>query len=204
MAVISKTCRHITPRHICTHMQTNTHSFSVAVQAMDLFLRSWPWSWLAAVRAELGKRYKDHSEQTFLLWDIRVSSDIPYKMWTVHFPQEKIDYFKCKKWIQLCGWPTTGGSAFTVETVNRFPFTCTKHLTGSKSYTRISRPHISLDTKCGSERVWMEKKNAKFTWIMRIQMILLQQKGRMMNSIPSWFSKTNWQVEKTFITFYLL
>lgn len=158
MAVISKTCRHITPRHICTHMQTNTHSFSVAVQAMDLFLRSWPWSWLAAVRAELGKRYKDHSEQTFLLWDIRVIWDIPYKMWTVHFPQEKIDYFKCKKWIQLCGWPTTGGSAFTVKTVNRFPFTCTKHLTGSKSYTRISRPYISLDTKCGSERVWMKKK----------------------------------------------
>lgn len=51
------------------------------------------------------------------------------------FPQPKVHYFKCEKWIKVCDYRTPEDCTFTFNKMKSLSFICTKDFVGAEGPT---------------------------------------------------------------------
>lgn len=55
----------------------------------------------------------------------------------IYFPQLKKNPEKCARWVKSCGRPTTGPAKFTVDSVTKDTYICSKHFVGEGGPTSL-------------------------------------------------------------------
>ena len=78
----------------------------------------------------------------------------------VYFPQRKKDPDKCSRWVKLCGRPSEGCRSFTVASITKNTYICTKHFVGGQGPTFEYPDPIPADAG-QVEKKLSEQKNCK-------------------------------------------
>ena len=76
----------------------------------------------------------------------------------VYFPQRRKDPDKCSRWVKLCGRPSEGYRSFTVASVTKNTYICTKHFVGGQGPTFEYPDPIPADAAQVEKKLSAEQK----------------------------------------------